>query len=411
MRALLSLRALYNYVHLDAFDEKAYLAQNLDVAAAIETGRVRSARTHYIHHGYWEGRSPCGQPAEPIGSSPRWRSIRWQLEVRNKILANIAARANAENLYPIAHEISSGTGRQIVKLNRRIVRSVKPNALVNTFNYGSNRIKESLIVCLYGYPQFLPLQVALFSNSCRVDPIEFIFVNNSAEHSSLLLSEAKQAARLYDMPITLINPDVNLGFAAGNNLAAGYAKGNRLIFINPDVFPKDQGWLTTHNEFAATDRGRIFGVCLYYDDGTVMHAGVHVERETVRNEDFRSLHLDLLQVEHTAKGFPDWTPEVTRSRIVPAVTGAFISVDREHFESLGGFDEDFIIGSYEDIDFCLRSAAIGQPVWYCANVRLWHMEGKGSVRTAEFEGAGYVNRWLFTRKWLSSFPVGSKCTL
>jgi len=144
----------------------------------------------------------------------------------------------------------------------------------------------------------------------------------------------------------------------------------------------------------------MFGARLYYDDGSVMHAGMYLERDTFRGGP--AGRIDLLRVTHYAKGFPEWAPEVTTTRIVPAVTGAFISIDRSHFEELQGFDEDYILGHYEDADLCLKSATAGQPVWYCADIRLWHMEGKGSVRRPELDGASQVNRWLFTKKWSSS---------
>ncbi len=45
---------------LSAFevDEPWYLLQNPDVAAGIKDGTIRSARQHFIDHGYFEGRSP-----------------------------------------------------------------------------------------------------------------------------------------------------------------------------------------------------------------------------------------------------------------------------------------------------------------------------------------------------------------
>ena len=39
-------------------DETWYLQQNPDIAEAIEAGQVKSARHHFIHNGYFEGRRP-----------------------------------------------------------------------------------------------------------------------------------------------------------------------------------------------------------------------------------------------------------------------------------------------------------------------------------------------------------------
>jgi GT2 family glycosyltransferase len=84
---------------------------------------------------------------------------------------------------------------------------------------------------------------------------------------------------------------------------------------------------------------------------------------------------------------------------VPAVTGAFLSVDRAWFEKLGGFTEDYIFGHYEDADLCLKSLRAGTPAWL-HDIRMWHLEGKGSRRLPQHEGGSLVNRWHFSRTWL-----------
>jgi len=403
-RELAVFHTFYKVMRLHEFDEEAYLDQNPDVAAAIRAGQEASARGHYIRFGCAEGRSPTRKvdPRVPyrVASRRRRRS-----QERSAILAEIAARAGREHLYPLLLDIAAGTGDRILKLNRRVVRTAKADPLVTRFNYDARRPEISVIICLYGHPQFLSLQLALFSTGCRLAPVEFIFLNNSAEHGEFLLRDAKQAARLYEIPVTLINVNENIGLAAGNNLAARHATSSRLVFMHPDVFPRDHNWLAKHNEFSATADGRIFGACLYYDDVSFMHAGMYLERETIRYE--TSKCMDLLRIRHYAKGVPDCVPDAAKTRVVPAITGAFISIEREHFESLKGFDENFVLAGYEDFDLCLRSAAAGQRVWYCANVRLMHLEAQGGARGPDARGASYVNQWLFSRKWLPS--LANKC--
>ena len=109
--------------------------------------------------------------------------------------------------------------------------------------------------------------------------------------------------------------------------------------MNPDVFPKDVDWIKKHDDFASIPAGTIFGARLYYNDGSAMHAGMHFVRELFI--DGNALRKELLSTDHFAKGFPDWVDDVTTTRIVPAITGAFMSIDRSHFERLNGFDEDF----------------------------------------------------------------------
>ena len=47
-------------VRLDAIevDEAFYLERNPDVAEGVQKGEIRSAREHFVDHGYFEGRAP-----------------------------------------------------------------------------------------------------------------------------------------------------------------------------------------------------------------------------------------------------------------------------------------------------------------------------------------------------------------
>ena len=79
-----------------------------------------------------------------------------------------------------------------------------------------------------------------------------------------------------DMSVVMLNG--NGGFGAANNVAAQYASSDRLLIMNPDVFPNDAAWAQNHSALlealpaAQTD---LFGAPLYYDDGSLMHAGMY----------------------------------------------------------------------------------------------------------------------------------------
>jgi len=52
-----TLRVLLQFVALAAdFDEAYYLAENPDLAAALESGLITDARLHYVQAGFFEGR-------------------------------------------------------------------------------------------------------------------------------------------------------------------------------------------------------------------------------------------------------------------------------------------------------------------------------------------------------------------
>jgi hypothetical protein len=115
--------------------------------------------------------------------------------------------------------------------------------------------------------------------------------------------------------------------------------------------------------------------------------------------------VQMCRTEHYGKGAPAGFMEFNRPRPVPAISGAFISAERGWYEQLGGFTEDFIFGHYEDADLCLKSIARGTAPWI-HDIRLWHLEGKGSTRRPHHEGGSLVNRWLFSSRWMTVIANG-----
>ena len=125
-----------------------------------------------------------------------------------------------------------------------------------------------------------------------------------------------------------------------------------------------------------------------------MHEGMFF----VRDEKLAALaDRPIWTVEHYRKGFPDRGDMAARE--VPAVTGALMLFDATNFEKIGGFDEKFVYGHYEDADLCLRVAATGGRVLYDPRLAYWHYEGKGSIKRPEHAGSGFFNRWRFSNVW------------
>jgi GT2 family glycosyltransferase len=297
--------------------------------------------------------------------------------------------------------LEAGIGNALVALNRNITNTIVAGAWVSYYGPTRPSYLGSIIVCLFGKHEFMFLQSALFSRGARAREYEYVYVSNSPELTETLEKEARLCARIYGISIVLVCLPDNAGFGAANNVAARFARSNRLMITNPDVFPRDDDWATRHAdiiETAPAEQTAMFGVPLHYDDGSLMHHGMYFEVDagiSVRNDGVYA--RPMIRTEHYGKGAPIWS-RFAAPRPVSAVTGAFISADRAWFEELGGFTEDFLFGHYEDCDLCLKSFSRGKPVWV-QDLPLWHMEGKGSVRRRAHEGGILVNRWIFTKAW------------
>ncbi|MDE2240678.1 MAG: glycosyltransferase [Rhodospirillales bacterium] len=331
------------------------------------------------------------------------------LELRGTVLHHLAAaHYPGPASFNAASSINQTIGTQFVDFSQMLTCKVVSAPYVERFHQVGRVPKVSVITCLYGKPDFLTLQQALFAGQAGAEDYEFIYVCNSQNLAEALLKEAAIARLVYGLDITLVLLRANAGLAAANNLGAAHARAKRLIFMNPDVFPKEADFASRHlalSEDLPAARTDIFGTALYYDDGSLMHAGMYFETEMMpgftlgQKED-----ACLLRLEHYGKGAPPKDVALLRPRAVPAVSGAFISMNRAWFEDLEGFSQDYIFGQYEDADLCLRSLEAGRPAWFL-NLPLYHLEGAGSVRHKVHEGAAAVNRWLFTQNWLE--PVSA----
>ena len=299
-------------------------------------------------------------------------------------------------------QLELGIGHGLLRLNATLCARITAGAHVERHGNHARAFCASIVVCLFGKPEYLFLQAALFSAAPGAGDYEYVYVSNSPELTEQLQREARLAARLYGLALTMIYLPGNAGFGAANNLAVSHAASPRVLILNPDVFPRDPAWAVRHAALVdglPAEETRLFGAPLFYDDGSLMHGGMFFEADVGLSARPDCIErVELLRVEHYGKGAPPDTAEFLRSRPVPAVTGAFMSADRAWFERLGGFSEEYVYGHYEDADLCLKSWQAGGAVWL-HDFPLWHLEGKGSTRRPAHEGGSVINRWHFTRVW------------
>jgi GT2 family glycosyltransferase len=306
-------------------------------------------------------------------------------------------------------QLDNGLGKLLIDFNLEISRRIALGAQTLQIGTAPSSIEASIVVCLFGRPELLSLQCALFSKCRGIDRYEFIYVLNSPEIADRLIKDATIASRVYGIPIRLVILPGNAGFGVANNAAANVARSDRILFVNPDVFPVEPDWPSQHSQLVKNmppEQVAFFGVPLFYDDGSLMHGGMYFEMDLGFSfRDNKTTVREMLRVEHYGKGVPPTTKAYLASRPVPAVTGAFMSVDRSWFEGLGGFAPEYIFGHYEDADLCLKSLRAGKPVWI-HYLPFLHFEGKGSTPRTALEGGTLVNRWHFTAVWTEFVKTG-----
>ncbi|MGD8717191.1 MAG: glycosyltransferase family 2 protein [Candidatus Zixiibacteriota bacterium] len=171
----------------------------------------------------------------------------------------------------------------------------------------------------------------------------------------------------------------NAGFGAANNAGAVRAKGDYLLFVNPDT-ETPPGLVATLLDFmeerpaAAAVGPKIVG-----RDGKLQRFCAR------RAPNFLNMMFLVSGLEEsrfagsslTHRYYPRPFYDAAPAR-AEVLSGAFILVRRRAFEAVGGFDEGYFLYS-EDVDLCMRLGRAGGELWYVPAGPVSHYTG-GSRR-------------------------------
>jgi N-acetylglucosaminyl-diphospho-decaprenol L-rhamnosyltransferase len=196
----------------------------------------------------------------------------------------------------------------------------------------------------------------------------------------------------------------NLGFAAGINRAARRAATPLLVILNPDVELRAPIVQTLAACLASHPNAAIVGGLVREADGRVQASA---RRFPNLSTAFGGRTSWLTRV---APGNP-----LTRRNLAPTnleagctevdwVTGAFMMVRHDVFESLDGFDERFFM-YWEDSDLCLRALKAGWKTMYEPRAEVIHLTGRAS-RHAPLRSQLAFHRSVFHYYWKHAGIIG-----
>ena len=250
----------------------------------------------------------------------------------------------------------------------------------------------SVIVPVHGRCEFVEDQMALFSRTDLSGRYQFIYVLDDPPRKLEFLRLCESVFNRFQVPMTVLLLAENVGFAPATNAGLAKSRGEFICFLNSDVFPGDDDWLDGLIRRLCRDSAiGAIGPLLVFEDDTVQHCGMTFERLL----EFGNLPFPL----HISKGFmPKECHQVTD---VTAISGACMVMRRSLAETMGGFDESFIVGDFEDADLCLRIRQAGYTCAIDPGLRLYHLERQSHATSRALWRMNLTlyNAWIHAARW------------
>ncbi len=227
------------------------------------------------------------------------------------------------------------------------------------------------------------LAICIESVLASTAPVEAIVSDNDSRDGSI---EALATRWRGEPRLRILRNGSNPGFGAGCNRGAARARGDALLFLNPDC-RIEADTIARLRGFLAADIG-LLGAAIVGSDGKPEPASRR------RDPLLRRAAMSMLGL-----GAVDVAEDATDVQPVDIVSGAAMLVPRAVFERLRGFDEGYFLHC-EDIDLCRRVRDAGLRV-VCANsVRIVHAKGTSSRARPFFVAYHkHCGMWRWFRKF------------
>lgn len=231
----------------------------------------------------------------------------------------------------------------------------------------------SVIIINFNVKYFL--EQCLLSVSKALENIdgEIIVVDNNSSDGSFDLFKNRFSK------IRFIWNKTNVGFAKANNQALQTAKGDYILFLNPDtIIPEDClgkciDFIKTKNNEAALGIKMVDGSGKFLKESkrsfpspvTSFYKLAGLSKLFPHSKTFSKYHLGNLSEKKNHK--------------VDVLAGAFMMIPKNILEKTGGFDEQFFMYG-EDIDLSYRIQKAGFTNYYFAESTIIHFKGESTKK-------------------------------
>lgn len=219
-------------------------------------------------------------------------------------------------------------------------------------------LTRQLSVIMVSYRTGPSLFLAIDSVLASHEIAELVLVNHDNPRDIVLRLEALARTR---PKLRLVHSGGNLGFARGCNLGAEHARGDVLLFLNPDAVLAQGSAARMMATLSAMAEPAIVGARLMDPTGREQRGGRRGEL-TIASAVSGFLGLARL-LPFVRDVHRENEPLPADADPAPVVSGAAMMMTRSGFDRLGGFDEGYFL-HVEDIDICRRARDAGGEVMF-----------------------------------------------
>jgi len=241
--------------------------------------------------------------------------------------------------------------------------------------------KISIIIVTYNNLNLTKMCLDSIQNNTEYPNYEVIVVDNaSSDTTTEYLDQYKESHE----NIRIVKNDRNLGFATANNVGFKIATGDYIVFLNNDTIVTP-GWLYNLSLHLIKNPG--VGMV-----GPVTNA---IGNEAKIDIDYNNLdEINFFAARRSAK-----YSGISFTIRVLALYCSIIS--RDFFASLGGLDEQFHVGMFEDDDLAMKINQAGLQLLCAEDVFIHHFHGASfnKIENQEVQRIFIENKLKFETKW------------
>ena len=211
--------------------------------------------------------------------------------------------------------------------------------------------------------------------------VEVVLIDNASTDAVV---ESVRERHADDARLHIVRNPENLGFGPACNLGAAIARGDALMFLNPDCLVADDTLARLRAIATAHPEAGLIGVRVIDADGRLEPAARRRE-PTLRRALMTLSGLARFEARCASLEGVNAPAVPTPAAIerVEAVSGACMYVPREAFDSVQGFDEAYFLHC-EDLDLFRRLRDSGRTLLFAADVCVRHEQGSSSRHRAAF---------------------------